>query len=628
MSAAEVIHTDPLAAAVGAVELALAAAPPWRRLLDVATDPAWSEPIAGLGLTPVEQAIVLVAVAPEVSRRAAELTAALGADHADCWPTVDLLVRLLQPADVRSALAPSAALVRRGVVTVHQAAGASSLLATVRPTTLVVEHLLGLPLTAHDAVVRRARRDASALAGTIDDDAAGELRAGVGRGGPLIVLASADAARAAADHIAAPGQRIVETQLAAPDPLLAETHLDAADDRAERCRPLDATERRAALRHGGLLAALTGAVHVVLAGEETDLDHIGGSSIVQLDRPPVGRPGEVVALAPPSASSRRRGWLAALCRAGTAAKLDAGEIDELVQRHHLTRGQVDALVADAARRGTVDFATLAEAASALLAGDLAGLATPVDRRASWDDLVVAPALLAELRHAALAIRHRHAVAALGVAHRRPGAPAGTVVLFAGPSGTGKTLAATVIATELSGALYRVDLANVVSKYIGETEKHLERVFAAAERAGALLLFDEADAIFAKRAEVREARDRYANLETSYLLQRIEQHDGAVILTTNARHHLDAAFQRRFAAIVQFTEPAEAERRRLWDVLLGNAPRAADLDLDRLARDAAVTGGEIAAVLLDAAAMAVAGGGPVDAATVAVALARLQQRRGR
>src|SRR6478735_2844412 len=234
MSAAEVIHTDPLAAAVGAVELALAAAPPWRRLLDVATDPAWSEPIAGLGLAPVERAIVLVAVAPEVSRRAAELTAALGADQTDCWPTVDLLVRLLQPADVRSALAPSAALVRRGVVTVHQAAGASSLLATVRPTTLVVEHLLGLPLTAHDAVVRRARRDASALAGTIDDDAAGELRAGVGRGGPLIVLASADAARAAADHIAAPGQRIVETQLAAPDPLIAETHLDAADDRAER----------------------------------------------------------------------------------------------------------------------------------------------------------------------------------------------------------------------------------------------------------------------------------------------------------------------------------------------------------------------------------------------------------
>ena len=170
---------------------------------------------------------------------------------------------------------------------------------------------------------------------------------------------------------------------------------------------------------------------------------------------------------------------------------------------------------------------------------------------------------------------------------------GLNVLFAGPSGTGKTMAAEIIAGELGLDLYKIDLSTVVSKYIGETEKNLARIFAEAETSNAILFFDEADALFGKRSEVRDAHDRYANIEISYLLQKMEEYEGVVILATNLRKNMDDAFVRRMHFTVEFPFPAEHDRRRIWERIWPDVtPRSPDLDLDFMARRFEIAGGNI------------------------------------
>jgi SpoVK/Ycf46/Vps4 family AAA+-type ATPase len=206
---------------------------------------------------------------------------------------------------------------------------------------------------------------------------------------------------------------------------------------------------------------------------------------------------------------------------------------------------------------------------------------------------------------------------------------GTNALFAGPSGTGKTLAAEIVAHELQLDLYRIDLASVVSKYIGETEKNLDKIFAAAEGANGILFFDEADALFGKRSEVRDSHDRYANLEISYLLQRMEQHCGVAILATNLRQNLDEAFTRRLAFIVQFPFPDEAHRYRIWTgVWPPSAPLAPDVDLAALAKQLKLSGGSIRNIAVAAAFLAAADGQVVTRAHVFRAAQREFQKLGK
>jgi SpoVK/Ycf46/Vps4 family AAA+-type ATPase len=179
---------------------------------------------------------------------------------------------------------------------------------------------------------------------------------------------------------------------------------------------------------------------------------------------------------------------------------------------------------------------------------------------------------------------------------------GIAALFAGASGTGKTLAAEVLASALRLDLYRIDLSAVVSKYIGETEKHLRVVFDAAEQGGAVLLFDEADALFGKRSEVRDSHDRYANIEVGYLLQRLEAYRGLAILTTNQRSALDDAFQRRLRFVVEFPFPGVDERARIWRRSLPERLPTQGVEIDRLAR-LNLAGGHIRNIALGAAALA-------------------------
>jgi SpoVK/Ycf46/Vps4 family AAA+-type ATPase len=189
---------------------------------------------------------------------------------------------------------------------------------------------------------------------------------------------------------------------------------------------------------------------------------------------------------------------------------------------------------------------------------------------------------------------------------------GITSLFAGDSGTGKTLSAEVVAGALGLDLYVIDLSSVVDKYIGETEKHLDRIFAEADRVNGVLLFDEADALFGKRSDVRDSHDRYANVEVAYLLQRMELFDGLAVLTTNLRANVDEAFTRRLDAIVDFPMPEEADRLRLWELHLGpGVPRAGDVDFEFLARAFRLSGGNIRNITLAAAYRAAAADRPVE-----------------
>jgi SpoVK/Ycf46/Vps4 family AAA+-type ATPase len=238
------------------------------------------------------------------------------------------------------------------------------------------------------------------------------------------------------------------------------------------------------------------------------------------------------------------------------------------------------------------------------------VAARIEPAADWVHLVLPDLQLGLLRQIAAHVRNADRVYDEWGFGGDTGRCRGITAMFAGPSGTGKTMAAQVLARELSLNLYRIDLSSVVSKYIGETEKNLRRVFAAAESGGVILLFDEADALFGKRSEVKDAHVRYANFEVSYLLQRMEAYRGLAILTTNLRNAIDSAFLRRFGFVVDFPFPDLESRQRIWDgVFPATAPRG-DLDSRMLAR-LEVAGGSIRNIALNAAFLAADEEAPVS-----------------
>jgi hypothetical protein len=234
------------------------------------------------------------------------------------------------------------------------------------------------------------------------------------------------------------------------------------------------------------------------------------------------------------------------------------------------------------------------------------LANRVTNRYGWADLVLPAPQMSALRDLCRQIRLEARVLDDWGFGAKSRTDRGVAAMFCGPPGTGKTMAASIVAHDLGLDLFRIDASKLVSKYIGETEKNLARLFDETERATTCLFFDEADAIFAKRSEVKDSHDRYANLETSYLLQRIEEFEGLVILATNFRNNIDPAFLRRLSHVVGFPMPEVDQRRRLWRSMLPpEAPVCADLDLDFFARTFCVAGGHIRNIVLAAAFLAAA-----------------------
>lgn len=304
--------------------------------------------------------------------------------------------------------------------------------------------------------------------------------------------------------------------------------------------------------------------------------------------------------------------LAVWQRSGIEA--DPADLAALAEHFALGPSEIDAI----ARQRTADPAAPWSACRELGSRDLEALTTRIVPDRGFDDMVLDPAVLADLQGLAAQISRRGEVHRDWGYRRILGRATGISALFAGPSGVGKTMAAEAIAKALELDLYVIDLARVTSKYIGETEKNLSRIFSAAEAGGCVLFFDEADALFGKRSEVKDSHDRYANAEISYLLQRMESFSGLSILATNLKSHLDTAFLRRIRTIVDFPVPNAAVRRRLWQRALPPTAPQHGIDWDALARQE-LTGGNIATIATNAAFRASAKGEAIGMAHVMAAM---------
>ena len=328
----------------------------------------------------------------------------------------------------------------------------------------------------------------------------------------------------------------------------------------------------------------------------------------------------------PSFAERRQAW-ADLTR--TAETGDVAAKFRLSMTQIVEAAEVARLSATARGEETptpVDMDLGARQASSSRLGELAARLPPGFR---WADLIV-PERQRELLHSISAyLRHRDRVLSDWGYEKTVARTQGLKVLFAGESGTGKTMAAQVLAAELGLEIFRVDLATTVSKYIGETEKNLDRIFGAAEGSNAILFFDEADALFGKRSEVGDSHDRYANIEVAYLLQKMEGYPGAVILATNFRRNIDDAFVRRLDFVIDFPFPEAEDRRRIWDrVLPEEAPRAEDVDLDFLSEKFKLSGGAIRNCSLAAAFQAADDDGPISMRHLVRAVAQEYGKQGR
>jgi hypothetical protein len=329
----------------------------------------------------------------------------------------------------------------------------------------------------------------------------------------------------------------------------------------------------------------------------------------------------------PDFFTRRRLWESQLD--GALAGVD---LNELAGRFRLTGSEIDRSATqafawsdtygDGSEPQLSDFFSASRQQST---GEMAGLAERVESIYSWEDLVLPAAVRSQLLSLEHWVRYRYVVYDTWEFSNRVMLGRGLVVLFSGASGTGKTMAAGILARNLELDLYRIDLSQVVSKYIGETEKNLGRIFDAAQSTNAVLFFDEADALFGKRSEVKDAHDRYANIEVSYLLQRMEAYEGIAILCTNFRQNLDQAFARRLHMIVEFPQPGVSDRERIWRLLLPETVPQDDLDFRFLARQFSLTGGNIKNCVLTAAFQAAAEESPISMRHVVSAIARELQK---
>ena len=388
----------------------------------------------------------------------------------------------------------------------------------------------------------------------------------------------------------------------------------------------DALVRQATLEQSAVMIDLDGPLPAEARQRIEQADHLhwalASSDELPLDcLPSVAWTEMPVALAP-ATDLEWEAAVASLAALGPLGTEAAGPPDSPVLGHYgLSAEQLELVRLAAPGVGGINAAV-----RRLAAGHISALAPRTRPARTWDDLVLDRDRTERLREVVARCRHKRKVfGAWGF----PALPSGGVVgLFAGASGTGKTLAAEIIAGELELDLYKVDLATLVSKWVGETEKNLSQVFSAAEASNVALFFDEADALFGKRSEVSDAHDRYANIEVAYLLQRLERYEGVVLMATNLATNIDPAFLRRIHVHVDFPMPEEPERRRIWERSLPPAAPRDNLDIGVLAKLFKLSGGSIHNAALTAGFLAADAGTAIDMATVVEAVQREMRKLGR
>ena len=595
--------------------------------------------LANLG--PFEVGTLLLCLAadedPDVQR-----LIAYAQDHVSRWrPSVELLTRILLGDDAqgaaRRAFDSGAPLRRWRLVTLHDEPGQPHTPAASRSVALeprVAAHLLGD--VEVDEILRSHSRLTDGPAGACHPALPTPLRERI----HALSALPATMLRPPTLHLSGPDPlrtRMVAGELAAGARLgLLSVDLPALESEVGLDTALALSGREAALQDAALFLA---GVDRLKRG---DIDRLRTLALDGFFAPLTflatsgedAWPGLSIAVPALDFDARRYLWETAL---GDGSTIQPGALDDLAGKFRLSIQGIE----DAARAAlgaarwrdpvapVIGLTDLYEAARAQSMPILNTLARKIVPHYGWDDIVLPTDTFDQLHEMCGMVEHRHLVYEAWGFDRKLALGKGVIALFAGSSGTGKTMAADVIAGALGLDLYKIDLSGVVSKYIGETEKNLGSIFSEAESSNAILFFDEADALFGKRSEVKDAHDRYANIETAYLLQRMEEYSGAVILATNLKMNLDEAFSRRLHFVVDFPLPDEEDRRRIWiSTLPTDLPRAADIDFNFLARQFKFTGGNIRNIVLAGAFIAAGDGVPMGMTHLIRATRREYQKLGR
>jgi hypothetical protein len=616
----------------------------------------WHKLIAQFALSDIEQGILLLAVAADINLKYETLFAYLNNDVTRKWPTFDLALRVSassaeQRSEVHRCLLPEAKLFSSGLVQqIDSATDRRSWLATgFSAARAVFQYLSGASsLDPHltPFVERRTPAiDWEQLA--ISDDLKSRLRSfalryvGSESKIPVIVFLGHDGL----------GQAQAAEMICQELGLSSLLHVDLDVLRSSGER-LDELTRGLLLHQGMHTAGLyLESIEALLDKEgKPSPESRGLSRILTRANGPVFipcQPGtlwrELLTLQRsicfrfdlPDLATRRRLWENAIVTIN--AEIAGSDLEALAARFVLSPAQITAAAEsalDSRWMGNHEMplsfeSALFEAARAQSDQSLGALATKVKTIHSWGDLILPRPTMQRVKEISAAIRHRHVVYSEWGFEKRIAAGLGLKVLFSGASGTGKTMTAGVIARDLGLDLYKIDLSGIVSKYIGETEKNLDRIFCAAQCSNAILFFDEADALFGKRSEVKDAHDRYANIEVAYLLQKIEEYAGIVILASNLSKNIDEAFSRRMHYVVEFPLPDETHRERLWRGMFpAQVPLGEDVDFQFLARQFPIPGGDIRNVALEAAFLAAQNGKIVTMKQLATALARQMIKQGK
>jgi ATP-dependent 26S proteasome regulatory subunit len=606
------------------------------------------------GFTDFDTAVLLLAVAPEVDLRYERIYAYLQDDVTKRRATVDLALNLLCESresriEHRSRFAPEAPLIRSGLLrlSADPSQGEAPLLAhylqlderairtlmgddrldsrlvsfcertSLSPirSTLVHESEILRRLPAFVSIVRNDSRPVRVLF-------SGPATAGKRQAAQALAETN-NATLLTADMERCPAWRTEPVEIASL--LKREATLTHAILFLSGLNPIPSEEPAAR----SFLEALTDyAGNLVIASESALLAVLAGSDRFL-----------IIPFTLPAYDTRHEMWTRLTTEGGIA--VSGGTLRVLANNFQLAPEQIEAAVNTTRQRlewrltasgslSAEDMATeLLAAARGQTGLELAALTSKLKPVYRWPDIVLPEDTIAQLKEICQRVVHSHAVLERGGFGKKLSSGKGVAVLFAGPSGTGKTMAAEVIANELGLDLFRIDLSSVVSKYIGETEKNLERIFTAAARSNSVLLFDEADSLFGKRSAVNDAHDRYANVEISYLLQKMEQYEGITILTSNLRGNIDEGFWRRLAFTVHFPFPEESTRLEIWKrIWPAETEVDPDVDFNKLAHRFSLSGGNIRNIGLSAAFLAAAESRPVQMADILHATRREYTKVGK